>query len=88
MSTYLGHVSTVKKGLSMTVKKLLYLAFIQPHLDYCSAVLAECSKQETTKLDKIQKEWHENNFKGDLGLSICQYVGLMTLGNRMYDLMF
>ena len=45
----------VKSALPLKMKKQLFELLIQPHLDYCAVVLAECSKESATKLERIQK---------------------------------
>ena len=45
----------VKSALPFKMKQQLFESFIQPHLDYCAVVWAECSKESATKLERIQK---------------------------------
>ena len=45
----------VRKSLPTELRKRLYLALVQPHLDYCAVVWAECDQVDARKLDNIQR---------------------------------
>ena len=42
-------------SLPTSLRKQLYQTLVQPHLDYCSVVWAECSLQDAKKLNNIQR---------------------------------
>ena len=37
------------------MRKRIYLAMVQPHLDYCAVVWAECSQVDARKLGSVQR---------------------------------
>ena len=82
----LGLVCKVKQALPAELRKHLYQALVQPHLDYCAAVWAECSKQDATKLDRIQKKGMRMILDESWdcpSASMRSRLGWMTVGNRM-----
>ena len=54
-SSALGLLKKVMSSLPTSLRKQLYQTLVQPHLDYCSVVWAECSLQDAKKLDSIQR---------------------------------
>ena len=51
----LGLLFRVRRALPTELRKRLYLALVQPHLDYCAVVWAECSQVDARKLDSVQR---------------------------------
>ena len=45
----------VRRVLPSELRKRLYLALVQPHLDYCAMVWAECSQVDARKLGSVQR---------------------------------
>ena len=46
----------MKRTLPPKLKKLLYQSIVLPHLDYCAVVWTECSREDATKLERVQKK--------------------------------
>lgn len=78
-------LSKLRRSLPSSLKKLLYLSLVQPHLDYCSVVWADCTSELKLKLDRIQK-WGMRIIlnRGRLSPSedMRRTLGWMTLSNR------
>ena len=45
----------IKGSLPSKLRYILYQSLVQPHLDYCAVVWAECCKDDVSKLEKVQK---------------------------------
>ena len=50
----LARLKRLRNVLPSSTKKKIFCALVQPHLDYCSVVLQECSLELKLRLDRIQ----------------------------------
>ena len=52
--TGLSKIRRLRNLLPSTIKKELYNALVLPHMDYCSVVWQECSRELREKLERVQ----------------------------------
>ena len=52
--TGLAKIRRLKNVLPSTTKKQLYNTLVLPHIDYCSVVWQECSRELRQKLERVQ----------------------------------
>lgn len=48
-------INRAKRNIPQDMKRILYAALIQPHMDYCNAIWGGARKNITDKIEKIQK---------------------------------
>ena len=75
----------VKRALPPRLRKLLYQSIVLPHLDYCAVVWTECSREDATTLERVQKRGMRFILDEDYGCpsaSMRLRLGWMTLHNR------
>ena len=81
----LGLRFRVRRALPTELTKRLYLALVQPHLDYCGVVWEECSQMDARKLDSVQRRGMRMILDGKWDCSSAAMrsrLGWMTPVNR------
>ena len=55
VSSYIWLLLKIKSYLSTEHRRLLYNAYIQPHLDYCNTIWGNSSNYNVSKITKLQR---------------------------------